>query len=184
MYQKNYKTYVNVEGLSDVLCGKFRPEHFKGVATVVSKLFNIVIPDNAYFGQKDAQQSVIIKRMAQDLNMPVKIKVMPTVREADGLAMSSRNAYLNQTEREDAVVLYQALIMAKKLIRQEKLDSSNIIHKMKQLINKKKSAKIQYIEIVDQESLRPLDKIKGKVLIALAVCIGKTRLIDNIIINS
>ena len=184
MYQKNYKTYVNVEGLSNVLCAKFRPGHFKGVATVVNKLFNIVNPCIAYFGQKDAQQSVIIKRMAQDLNMPVKIKVMSTVREADGLAMSSRNAYLNQTEREDAVVLYQALIIAKKLIRQEKLDSSNIIHKMRQLINKKKSAKIQYIEIVDQENLRPLDKIKSKVLIALAVCIGKIRLIDNIIINS
>ena len=184
MYQKNYKTYVNVEGLSDCLCGKFRPGHFKGVATVVNKLLNIVNPYIAYFGQKDAQQSIIIKKMVEDLNMPVKIKVMPTIREADGLAKSSRNAYLNQNDRKDAAVLFQALMTAKKLINQGNLESSSIIQKMRQRISKKKSAKIQYIEIVDQENLKPLDKIKGKVLIALAVCIGKTRLIDNIIVRN
>ena len=184
LYQKNYKTYVNVEGLSDVLCGKFRLEHFKGVATVVNKLLNIVNPYIAYFGQKDEQQSIIIKKMVEDLNMPVKIKVMPTIREADGLAKSSRNAYLNQNDRKEAAVLFQALMTAKKLINQGNLESSSIIQKMRQRISKKKSAKIQYIEIVDQENLKPLDKIKGKVLIALAVCIGKTRLIDNIIVRN
>lgn len=184
IYPGNYKTYVDVKDLSSRLCAKFRPGHFEGVATIVTKLFNIVNPDIAYFGQKDAQQSIIIKKMAQDLNMPVKIKVLPTIRERDGLAMSSRNSYLSQVERQDAAVLYQALKLAKKLIREEELDPSKIIRKMRQLINEKKSARIQYIEIVEPENLMPLDRIKGKVLIALAVFINKTRLIDNIIINS
>jgi pantoate--beta-alanine ligase len=184
MYPENYKTYICVEDLSDYLCGKFRPGHFKGVATVVTKLFNIVNPDTAYFGQKDAQQSIIINKMVQDLNMPVKIKVMPTIREADGLAMSSRNVYLSQNERKDAAVLYQALIAARKLIRQGKLDSSKIIHKLRQLINTKKSAKIQYIAVVDPSTLRALSRIKGKTLVALAVWIGKARLIDNVIVSS
>jgi pantoate--beta-alanine ligase len=184
IYPSNYKTYVNVKDLSQRLCGKFRPGHFLGVTTIVTKLFNITNPDIAYFGQKDVQQSIIINKMAQDLNMPVKIKVIPTKREYDGLAMSSRNAYLSKSERKDAVVLYQALIMAKKIIRSGNLSTSKIIQKMRQLINKKKSAKIQYIEIVDQDNLKALDKVRGKALIALAVFIGKTRLIDNIIINS
>jgi len=180
----NYKTYIDVCGLSDCLCGKFRPGHFKGVATVVAKLFNIVKPDTAYFGQKDAQQVIIIKKMAEDLNIPVQVKVMPTVREEDGLAMSSRNKYLNKKERIDAVVLYRALIMAKNLIRSGLTDSVSVIKKMKQLINNKNSAKIQYISIVDPFDLLPVNRIKGKALIALAVWIGKTRLIDNIIVIS
>jgi pantoate--beta-alanine ligase len=184
MYPKNYKTYVGVDGLSDILCGKFRYGHFKGVTTVVNKLFNIVNPNTAYFGQKDAQQSIIIKRMAKDLNMPVKIKVMPTVREADGLAMSSRNVYLNKDERNDAIVLYQALMTAQRIINQKNLDSSSIIQKMRQLINRKKSAKIQYIAIVDPKNLNPIRKIRNKALIALGVWIGNIRLIDNVIINS
>lgn len=183
MYTGNYKTYVIVQDLSDVLCGKFRPGHFKGVATVVTKLFNIVAPDIAYFGQKDAQQAIIIKKVVEDLNIPVRIKVMPAVREEDGLAMSSRNAYLNKEERRDAAVLYQALILAKNLIKQGSVDSSGIIRKMRRLINKKKSACIQYISVVKHKDLEPLDKIRGKVLIALSVWIGKTRLIDNIIVN-
>ncbi len=183
MYTGNYKTYVIVQDLSDVLCGKFRPGHFKGVATVVTKLFNIVAPDIAYFGQKDAQQAVIIKKMAEDLNIPIKIKVMPTVSEEDGLAMSSRNAYLNKEERRDAAVLYQALILAKNLIKQGSVDSSGIIRKMRRLINRKKSASIQYISVVKHKDLQPMDKIRGKVLIALSVWIGKTRLIDNIVIG-
>ena len=183
MYPGNYKTYVIVQDLSDVLCGKFRPGHFKGVATVVTKLFNIVAPDIAYFGQKDAQQAIIIKKVVEDLNIPVRIKVMPTVREEDGLAMSSRNAYLNKEERRDAAVLYQALILAKNLIKQGSVDSSGIIRKMRRLINKKKSACIQYISVVKHKDLKPLDKIRGKVLIALSVWIGKTRLIDNIVIG-
>jgi pantoate--beta-alanine ligase len=184
MYTSNYKTYVIVQDLSDVLCGKFRPGHFKGVATVVTKLFNIVRPDIAYFGGKDAQQAIIIKKVVEDLNIPVRIKVMPTVREEDGLAMSSRNAYLNKEERRDAAVLYQALILAKNLIKQGSVDSSGIIRKMRRLINKKKSACIQYISVVKHKDLEPLDKIRGKVLIALSVWIGKTRLIDNIIVKS
>ena len=183
MYPLNYKTYVAVYDLSNCLYGKFRPGHFKGVTTVVNKLFNIVSPDNAYFGQKDAQQAIIIKKMAEDLNIPVKIKVLPTVRERDGLAMSSRNAYLNKEERRDATVLNQALILAKNLISQGNTSSSVIIRRMKELINNKKSARIQYILIVDPNDLLPVAKIKDKVLIALSVWMGKTRLIDNIVVS-
>jgi pantoate--beta-alanine ligase len=183
MYPHNYQAYINLQDLDSCLCARFRPGHFRGVATVVAKLFNIIDPDRAYFGQKDFQQAFVIRKMVQDLNMPVKIQMMPTVRESDGLAMSSRNAYLDKNQRQEAAVLYQALIMAKGLIRQGKIESSWIIRKMKKLINKRKNAKIQYIEIVDQASLRPVSKIKGSVLVALAVFIGKTRLIDNIIIR-
>jgi pantoate--beta-alanine ligase len=183
MYPKGFKTYVNVEELSDKLCGKFRPGHFKGVATVVTKLFNIVCPDIAYFGQKDAQQAIIIKRMVKDLNIPVKIKVLPIIREKDGLAMSSRNVYLNDKERRDALVLYQALNLAKDLIKSGITDTDKIIKKMRKLINKKENAKIDYISIVDMDDLNPIKKISNKCLIALAVWIGKTRLIDNTIIN-
>ena len=182
MYPTNFKTYVFVSDLSDVLCGKFRPGHFQGVATVVTKLFNIVRPDIAYFGQKDAQQAIIIKKLASDLNIPVRIKVMLTVREKDGLAMSSRNTYLNKEERQDAAVLYQALILAKNLIKRGEAGSSGIIRKMRRLINKKKNARIQYISIVKHKDLQPIDKIRGEVLIALSVWIGRTRLIDNIVI--
>jgi pantoate--beta-alanine ligase len=184
IYQQGYKTYVDVDDLSKVLCGKFRPGHFKGVATVVTKLFNIVNPDIAYFGQKDAQQAIIIQRMVKDLNMPVSIKVMPTVREKDGLALSSRNAYLSKEQRKDAAVLYQALNLTRDLIKQGNREPFNIIHKMKQLIKKKKSAKIQYISIVDLKDLKTVARIKGKVLVALAVWIGKIRLIDNIMVIS
>jgi len=183
MYPDGFKTYVNVEELSDKLCGKFRPGHFKGVATVVAKLFNIVSPDIAYFGQKDAQQAIIIKRMVKDLNIPIKIKVLPIVREKDGLAMSSRNTYLNGKEREDALVLYQALNLAKDLIKRGITDTDKIIKRMRQLIKKKKNTKIDYIEIVEMDNLNPLKVISDNCLIALAVWIGKTRLIDNMIIN-
>ena len=184
MYPEGASTCVRVEGLSDCLCGRFRPLHFRGVATVVTKLFNIVRPDIAYFGQKDAQQAVIIKQLAKDLNIPVKIKVLPTIREKDGLALSSRNAYLNKQERRDALVLFQALNLAKRLIKQGKRNSRYIINNIKKIINKKKTAKIDYIEIVDPNNLKSLGFIRGKVLIALAVWIGKTRLIDNVIVNS
>ncbi len=183
MYPFNHKTYVEVNDLSDYLCGKFRPGHFKGVATVVTKLFNIVSPSISYFGQKDAQQAVIIKKMAEDLNIPVRIKIMPTLREKDGLAMSSRNKYLDKKERADAVVLYQALRMARELINRGATDSLSIIKKMRQLISSKKSAKIQYISIVNPLDLSPVNRIKEKVLVALSVYIGKTRLIDNITVN-
>ncbi len=182
MYPDGFRTYVNVEELGDYLCGKSRPGHFKGVATVVTKLFNIVSPDTAYFGQKDAQQTVIIKKMLRDLNMPVKVKVLPTVREKDGLALSSRNAYLNERERKDAPVLFGSLNLAKGLINRGVRDTAKITGQMKRLINKKKSAKIDYISIVDTDNLRPLKKVSAKALVALAVWIGKTRLIDNMVV--
>jgi len=183
MYPDNCQTYVSVLELSDCLCGEFRSGHFKGVATVVAKLFNIVQPDVAYFGQKDAQQAIIIKKLVSDLNMPLKIEIMPTVRDKDGLALSSRNVYLNPEERKDALILYRALNLAKDLIRKGDVNSTNIIQRMRQLISKKKSAKVQYISIVDLEDLKPIHKIKDKALVALAAWIGKTRLIDNIIVK-
>jgi len=183
MYGDNFSTYVNVEGLSEILCGKARPGHFQGVATVVTKLFNIVGPDIAYFGQKDAQQAVIIKRMAKDLNMPVKIKVMPIIREKSGLALSSRNIYLSKDEKKDALVLFKALNLAKVLISGGAKDAARIISRLKQLILKSKSAKVDYVAIVDPSSLKPLNKVSKECLIALAVRIGKTRLIDNIILR-
>ncbi|KPK98021.1 MAG: pantoate--beta-alanine ligase [Omnitrophica WOR_2 bacterium SM23_72] len=183
MYPKPFRTFVEVEGLSDTLCGHSRAGHFRGVATVVAKLFQIVQPDIAYFGQKDAQQAIIIRKMVEDLSMPVQIKVMPIVREKDGLAMSSRNQYLNASERKDAVVLRQALNLAKDSVRRQETDASRIIRSMRALIQKKKSAKVDYISIVDFQNLKPLNKIKGKALVALAVWIGKTRLIDNTIVK-
>jgi pantoate--beta-alanine ligase len=183
MYPPGFKTYIDVEDLSSVLCAKFRPGHFRGVAAIVAKLFNIVCPDIAYFGQKDAQQAIIIKKMAQDLNIPAKIKIMPTVREKDGLAMSSRNVYLNKLERKEAVVLYRALDLARRMFKKGNRGSSLIIRKMKKLIEEKKTTKVQYIAIVDLENLKPVNTIKNKTLITMAVWFGRTRLIDNIILN-
>lgn len=182
MYPKDYKTYVRVKELENRLCGKFRPGHFQGVCTVVLKLFNIVMPHIAYFGQKDAQQAIIIKRMVKDLNIPVKIKVMPIVREKDGLAMSSRNTYLNEKERKDAVILYKGLKLAKDLVKEGLTDSSYIIKRVKRFI-KPKVTKIDYVEIVDTKNLLPLEKIEREALLALAVWIGDTRLIDNTILR-
>jgi pantoate--beta-alanine ligase len=183
MYPASYGTYISVQGLSDSLCGLTRRGHFKGVATVVSKLFHIVNPDIAYFGQKDAQQALIIKKMVEDLNSPIKIKVMPTVREKDGLAMSSRNKYLKRSERRDAIVLSQALNTARLSIRKGETRVSQVIRLMRSVIHKRQNAKIDYISVVDGQSLKPLESIEGNVLIALAVWIGKTRLIDNTIID-
>jgi len=180
MYPQGYSTFVNVEGLSQVLCGAARPGHFRGVTTVVAKLLNIVRPDVLYLGQKDAQQALIIARMIKDLNFPVKVKVMPTIRENDGLALSSRNAYLSKKERNDAVVLSKALLLAQTLIDNGQRQADRIISRIKQLISKKRSARIDYVSIVDLENLMPLKKIKPGCLIALAVKIGRTRLIDNI----
>jgi len=183
MYPRGYKTYVEVENLSGLLCGAWRPGHFRGVATVVTKLFNIVPADIAYFGQKDAQQAVIIKRMSSDLNFPTKIKVLPTAREKDGLALSSRNIYLSRQERHDAPVLREALHLGRNLIKSGLRDTGKIISRISALIKKKKSAKIDYIAITHPGTLAPLKKIKGACLIALAVRIGKARLIDNIIVK-
>jgi len=182
MYPDDYKTFVSVQDLSELLCGKSRHGHFRGVATVVTKLFNIVEPDTAYFGQKDAQQSIIVRKIVRDLNIPVKIKVMPTVREKDGLALSSRNAYLNKQERKDASVLYQSLKLAELLTKGGLKATDRIISRISEVIQKKKTAKIDYIAIVDTENLKAQKKVSGSCLIALAVWIGRTRLIDNIII--
>ena len=183
MYTRNHSTFVNVEKISENLCGRFRPRHFRGVATIVAKLFNIVPANTAYFGQKDAQQAFIIMKMVRDLNMPVRIKMLPIVREKDGLAMSSRNAYLDSNQRREAPVLYKSICLAKEMIKKDERDSKKIIKKMKHLILKESSAIIQYISIVDIERLKDVKKVKGKILIVLAAYFGKTRLIDNAIIS-
>ncbi len=183
IYNNQPKTTVFVSGLSDILCGKFRPNHFRGVTTIVAKLFNIIAPNNAYFGQKDAQQAVIIKKMVSDLNMPVRIFTCPIIRESDGLAMSSRNVYLSKKERADASILNKSLLMAAHLIRNGATNADRLIDRIKLNIEKKNSAKIDYIAIVDPENLTPIKKISKRCLILLAVWIGKTRLIDNIIVN-
>jgi len=183
MYSRGYSTFVNVEGLSSKLCGIFRPGHFAGVTTVVAKLLNIVEPNVIYLGQKDAQQAIIITRMIKDLNFPVKVKIMATVRQKDGLALSSRNIYLNKNQRSKAVVLSKALSLAKSMIDCGQRDCARIINRMKQLIISKSQAKIDYVSIVDLEKLEDIKKINQSCLIALAVKIGKTRLIDNIIIR-
>jgi len=179
MYPEGFSTYTCVEGLSERLCGRARPGHFRGVATIVLKFFNIIRPDTAYFGQKDAQQAIIIRRMVKDLNVPVKIKVMPTVRGEGGLALSSRNIYMSALEMQDSLVLFKALNLAKVLINGGLRNASRIISRMKELINRKQHAKIDFVAIVDARDLKPLKTISGDYLIALAVRIGKTRLIDN-----
>ncbi len=183
MYPDGYQTYVEVEKLSGYLCGRSRPGHFKGVATVVAKLFNIITPDTAYFGQKDAQQAIVIKRMVKDLNMDIVVKIMPTVRGPDGLAMSSRNSYLSPAQRKDALVLKNALQKAKSMISSDEIAVREIISRMRQIIQDVSAAKIDYISIVDAETLEDLRVIKGNVLIMLAVKIGDVRLIDNIVVR-
>ncbi len=185
MYPQRFSSYVTVENLSSVLEGKFRPTHFKGVTTVVLKLFNIVQPRVAYFGQKDAQQSVVIKKMVKDLNVPIRIDIVATMREADGLAMSSRNVYLNPQERKNAVVLNQSLKFAQAKISRGERNSQTIIEKMKTMIQSKNPTQIDYIEIVDAENLEPKTNLNtgDTILIPLAVRFGSTRLIDNIIIE-
>lgn len=180
MYPREYSTFVEVDGLSSKLEGTSRSGHFKGVTTIVAKLFNIVQPDIAVFGQKDAQQAVIIERMVKDLNFKTKVIIAPTVREKDGLAQSSRNKYLSPKQRKSATVLYKSLVLAKGLIKNGEKDARIIVNKMKGLINKEKDAQIDYIAITDTKNLNPIEKIKGEVIISLAVKFGKTRLIDNI----
>jgi pantoate--beta-alanine ligase len=183
MYPDGFHTYVEVEKLTNVLCGKSRPGHFRGVTTVVLKLFNIIKPDIAVFGEKDAQQAIIIKRMVEDLNLSTKIITGPTIRERDGLAMSSRNMYLTQNEREDAVVLYKSLLMAREMIKEGEYKPREVIEKMRQMIAKKETARIDYVSIIGKKDLAPVKKIEGEVLVALAVWFGKARLIDNITIK-
>ena len=184
MYKKENLTWVNVEKLTEPLCGRSRPRHFRGVTTVCAKLFNIVEPDVAYFGQKDAQQAIVIKRMVADLNMPLEIVVCPTVREPDGLAVSSRNKYLSEQQRKDATYIYKSLKKCKSLVEAGTTDSKTIIGEMKQILNQVSSIEIEYISIVDAESLQELERIAGKALAAVAVKIGSARLIDNIVVDA
>jgi pantoate--beta-alanine ligase len=181
MYMPNFSSYVDVNNLTDALCGKRRPGHFKGVCTVVTKLFNITQPDRAYFGQKDAQQLAVIKRMVSDLNFDIDIIGCPIVREADGLAKSSRNSYLSENERKAAVCLYQAIECAKKMIKQGEKSVTVIKKAMDDVISNQPLAKIDYIEFVDLASLASINMLAKDSLCALAVYIGKTRLIDNFI---
>lgn len=177
MYQ-NPKTYMNIEGLSDNLCGKSRPIHFKGVCTVVSKLFNIVAPDRAYFGQKDAQQLAIIKKMVQDMNFDVEVVCCPIVREEDGLAKSSRNTYLSDEERKAALCLSKSVKKGMEIIK-EGISAKEVLDEMKKVINQEHLAKIDYVSMVDSLTMEDVETVDRDVLVAMAVYIGKTRLIDN-----
>ena len=185
MYPAGFSSYAVVENISSVLEGKFRPTHFKGVTTVVLKLLNIVQPRIAYFGQKDIQQCVVIKKMVNDLNLPTEISIIPTLRESDGLAMSSRNVYLNSEERKNAVVLNQSLCLAENLIQKGERNSEKIVNEMMKLIQSKNPTAIDYVEIVGSENLEKKNTITSgeTILIPLAVRFGTTRLIDNIIIK-
>ena len=183
MYADGFCSYVDMNGLTGELCGKSRPIHFRGVQTVVLKLFNIVKPDRAYFGQKDAQQLAVIKRMVKDLNVDTEIVGCPIVREADGLAKSSRNTYLNPDERKAALILSRSLKLGRELIENGETDSKAVIKAITDSINTEPLAKIDYVDVVDFDTITPVDKIGKSVLVAIAVYIGKTRLIDNFIIE-
>lgn len=181
MYFDDFSTFVDIEGLSSGLCGKSRPTHFRGVCTVVNKLFNIVSPNKAYFGNKDAQQIAIIKKMVRDLNINIEIIGCPIVREEDGLAKSSRNAYLNEEERKAAVILNNSLKESRNLIRNGERRSNVLINCIKNKIISEPLAKVDYISVVDINSMKPVEIIDKPVLVAIAVFIGKTRLIDNFV---
>jgi pantoate--beta-alanine ligase len=184
MYPKGAVTWVTVDGLSDKLCGRSRPGHFRGVTTVVSKLFHIVEPDVAFFGQKDAVQLVLIRRMVRDLNMPVEIIGCPIVREKDGLAMSSRNAYLSSEERKSALVLNDSLQEIKKRFEAGERRSEKLISAGMEFFRREPSVRLDYLEIVDPETLDPLQSVTGDALIAIAAYVGKTRLIDNVMLTA
>ena len=184
MYPRGFCTYVNVSGLSKLLEGESRPGHFRGVATVVSILLNTVRPDFAFFGQKDAQQSVIIKRMVRDLAFDTEIVVLPTVREDSGLAISSRNLYLTEEERGSAVIIHHALAKAKEIFKKGERHAAKLAEAVRSTIETEPRARMEHVSIVDAETLETIDKIDERpVLIAVAVYIGKTRLIDNIVVN-
>jgi pantoate--beta-alanine ligase len=183
MYGKGSATWVEVEGLSDRLCGKSRPGHFRGVATVVAKLFQIIQPDTAFFGQKDAAQIAVIRRMVRDLNIPVGIEVCPIVRDPDGLALSSRNAYLTPEERKSALALYRALKQVKVLFGRGERDTAALISAATKELSGKPGVRVDYFEIVDPDTLEPQTTINRMVLVAVAGFVGKTRLIDNILLE-
>ncbi len=184
IYPTENLTWVNVEKLTEPLCGQFRPGHFRGVTTVCNKLFNIVAPDIAYFGQKDAQQAFVIKRMVADLNMPLEIVICPTVREPNGLAVSSRNKYLTEQQKKDAANIYKSLQKCRKMINAGVKETTEIITEMRKILQQVPSIEIEYISIVDAETLRNIDRIASKVLAAVTVKIGPARLIDNILVDA
>ncbi|GAC1433465.1 MAG: pantoate--beta-alanine ligase [Terriglobales bacterium] len=183
MHPPGAATYVVMEGLSDKLCGKSRPGHFRGVTTVVAKLFNIVEPDIAFFGQKDAAQVAIIRRMVRDLRMPTAIIVEPIVREPDGLAMSSRNTYLNATERKSALVLYRSLARVRMAFERGERDSNKLIAEGKIGFAAEPSVKLDYFEIVDPDTLDSVSEVSQPALVAVAALVGATRLIDNVVLG-
>ena len=183
MYAQDYCTFVDMDGLTKGLCGKTRPTHFRGVCSVVAKLFNIVAPDSAYFGQKDAQQLAVIRRMVRDLNFDIRIVACPIIREEDGLAKSSRNTYLNAEERAAAVVLSRALNKGKALIESGEQSAAKVKDVIMEELCKEPLARVDYVEVVDADSIEPIKELKGNVLVAIAVYIGKTRLIDNFIVE-
>ena len=181
MYGDDFTTFVDMTGVTKELCGKSRPTHFRGVGTVVNKLFNIVTPDKAYFGQKDAQQLAVIRRMVRNLNMNLEVVGCPIIREADGLAKSSRNTYLSAEERKAALVLSKAIFLGEKMIKDGERDGDKVLSAMTELIESEPLAKIDYVEMVKWDSIEIHHQIDGPVLTAIAVYIGKTRLIDNFI---
>ncbi len=186
MYAPGFCSYVDMNGLTTELCGKSRPIHFRGVQTVVLKLFHIVTPDRAYFGQKDAQQLAVVRRMVRDLNVGTQIVGCPIIREADGLAKSSRNSYLNEQERQAALVLNRSLHVGKALVEAGETSAQAVKQAVTQEIEKEPMAKIDYVDVVDFDSVTPIEKLdaaNGSVLVAIAVYIGKTRLIDNFIVE-
>lgn len=184
MYEEGFCSFVDMTGLTNALCGLSRPVHFRGVCTVVNKLFNIVMPDRAYFGEKDAQQLAVVKRMVKDLNMDIEIVGCPIIREADGLAKSSRNTYLSPESRKQAVILSKSVFMARKMIEDGERDASKVKKAMVDLINTMPLADIDYVEIVDVNTMKSIDKIEGDILCAIAVNIGgEARLIDNTMLS-
>jgi pantoate--beta-alanine ligase len=183
MYPAGYQTWVEVEGLTKGLEGAVRPTHFRGVTTIVAKLFTAVQPDKAYFGQKDAQQAAVLRQMVKDLNFPIDIIVCPIVREADGLAMSSRNVYLNPEERRAATVLFKSLSAAKAAYDQGEREAETLRQTMKKSLEAEPLAKVQYVSCADYDTLEELEKVTGKSLLSMAVYMGKTRLIDNFVLG-
>jgi pantoate--beta-alanine ligase len=183
MYPRTQRAFVEVEKLTDHLCGAFRPGHFRGVATVVTKLFNIVQPERAYFGAKDAQQLAVIRRMVADLNMPLAIVEVPTVREDGGLAMSSRNAQLNPEQRRSATVLYQALAAAREQVAHGEREAAAVKQQALSLLARQPTVRLEYFEVVDSEEMQPVEHIERPVRIAAAVWVGATRLIDNVLVE-
>jgi pantoate--beta-alanine ligase len=184
MYPGKNLAWVDVEKLTESLCGLSRPGHFRGVTTVCSKLFNIVAPDFAFFGQKDAQQAIVIQQMVADLNMPLEIVVCPTVRQPDGLALSSRNQYLTDRQKKDAAYIYKSLQKTQQMIEEGITDTKTIIEQMRKILSRIPSIKIEYTSIVDARTLQNVDNVAAKTLIAVAVKIGTTRLIDNILVDT